>query len=450
MRHILLVLAILPLSGCFTTGMNFIDPPRPDKWSQSDIQVLADQDVQQLRGWWTRFKDPALNKLVDMALAGSPDRRIAEARIAEARGLKRTAFSALFPQVGGTGRTGREKTAAVDNESFYDAAFDASFEIDIFGKSRKANDAAFFDLQAVEASYHDVSLTLIADVARAYIDYRGSSKQAKIARKNLEIQERTLGLIRTRKDAGEATQLDVERSENLVNTTRSSIPEFERQAENARLQLTVLTGALPAETMPILAAEWAVPGADVKPVLLAPAQVLALRPDIRAATAAFNAGTARAESTTAEIFPSFSLSGLYGVTDSALVDSVSIWNVALGAAVTVLDFGRIEGRIDAARAQEVQAFETYRKAILVAVTDVERALNDYAKVNQQRASLQAAYNNAERALTLSQQLYREGEISFLDVLDAERTANEADSALITAEVLQAESLIRLYKSLGVY
>ena len=125
-------------------------------------------------------------------------------------------------------------------------------------------------------------------------------------------------------------------------------------------------------------------------------------------------------------------------------------DVAIGVAVNLLDFGRIEGQIDAARAREKQAFEQYRKTVLSAVVEVETALNDYARINEKLVSLEDAYTSADKALELSQTLYKEGAISFLDVLDAQRSANNAEAAVVSARAEQAESLTRVFKSLGVY
>lgn len=257
-------------------------------------------------------------------------------------------------------------------------------------------------------------------------------------------------LIREQRKFGESPQLDVERAENIVNTTRASISEFKRSAAHAGLQLSVLTGRLPEQLTSLLKETKQVPKANERHVLLEPAQALTLRPDIRAAHANLIANTSLAESTTAELFPTFTIGSFFGVAKNFFTSPTTLWNIMAGAAVSVLDFGRIEGRIDAAQAREIQAYQSYRKSILRAVTEVEVALSDLANIKQQLVSLQKAYKNADEALHLSQILYREGEISFLDVLDSQRTVNESESAVITAEATQAESLIRLYKALGVY
>ncbi len=450
MRALLLLSSTVILSGCFTGAQDYKAPTQPQAWNTYEAAIQDQVQIQDLSGWWKKFNDPALNALIDMTLQGSPDRKIAQSRILEARGMKRTNRAILFPQIGASASAGREDSTVSDTDDFHDARFDASFELDIFGVNRKTLSASNAQIEALTASYNDVTLTLIADVARSYIQYRGFAKQVAIAQKNVEIQTKTLKLIKQQRKYGEAPQLDVERSENLVNTTKSSIPEFQRLADNARLRLSVLTGALPEQIMPIIEEPADIPGASVVPVLIAPSKVLSLRPDVRAASANLMANTKLSEAAVASLFPTFTLSGFYGVAENALVNSTSIWNVAIGTAVNLIDFGRIEGRIDAARAREAISYEQYRKTVLFAVSEVETALNDYARINERRAALQKAFDSADRALSLSQTLFREGEVSFLDVLDSQRTVNAADSALIEAEAAQAESLIRLHKSLGLY
>ncbi|MBI1302092.1 MAG: efflux transporter outer membrane subunit [Alphaproteobacteria bacterium] len=451
MKKITTLVALAVLSGCYA-GSQIEDKtiPTPLEWKQAKDEEFA-QSYEHLKGWWQKFEDPSLDRLVGLAFLNSPDRKIAEARILEARGIRRTGRSGMFPEVGLSGRGGRQDTGFSPTDRFFDASFDASYEIDIFGKNRSMANAADEQFLAVEAAFHDVTLTLAAEIARNYIEYRGFQKQVEIAKKNLELQEKTLELVTEQKEIGEAPQLDVERSQTLVNTTRSSIPEFERLAENAKLQLTVLTGHLSADIDILLDERADIPNADIRPLLLSPANVMQVRPDIRAAEHMVHASTELAEVATANIFPSLTIEGLFGLVDGAFIsDPTKTWNIAAGLAATLLDFGRLEGQVDAARGLEWQAFETFRRTILEAVMEVEMALNDYSKITRRLVSLEGAYQNAQRALTLSEQLYKEGETSFIDLLDVQRTANDAESQLVTSQTAQAESLVRLYKALGVY
>lgn len=448
--RIFMISAVLILSGCFGTGLSFDDPEVSDNWGAYQADQVQRIDASALENWWERFNDPVLNKLVTLALADSPDRRIAEARILEARGQRRSNAGVLLPKLDVIANGGRQDNAINPTDNFYEAGFDASYEIDVFGKNRNVVEASDQAVESLEAAYQDVTLFLIGEISRDYVEYRAFQKQTQIALKNLNIQIKTLELVQTQKQFGEAPQLDVERAENLVNTTKASISEFKRQADNARLRLSVLTGHMPETLKPFLMIDAGIMQSDVAPVLLSPSEVISLRPDIRAAQVKLREANSLADAAAADLFPSFSLSGFFGVSDNALVNTASIWNVTLGTALRVIDFGRIRGRIDSAEAVELQAYELYRRIILEAVSEVETALSDYARMNEQYIHLKNAYDNAEKALKLSRLLYTEGEIAFINVLEAQRTLNDADSALISSMAVKNQSLIRLYKSLGVY
>lgn len=445
------LLLVIFLSACMPKTQKFDEIEQPDSWQNQEIQNFnLINDKTELKQWWLSFDDDSLNQLIELTLTDSPDRLIAAARIKEVRGNRRSTRSFLFPQVNFSSSASREAISETSIDNFYDARFDMSYEIDVFGKNKKNVEATDAQIESLRATFDDVTITLIAEVIRSYIDYRAFQKQIEIAKKNLIVQEKTLTLIREQRKFGESPQLDVERAENIVNTTRASISEFKRFSANARLQLNVLTGQLPEQLTSLLKQTKQVPKANEKLILTEPAQVLIFRPDIRAAHANLVANTSLTESTTAELFPTFTIGSFFGVAKNFFTNPTTLWNIIAGTAVSVLDFGRIEGRIDAAQAREVQAYQSYRKSILQAVTEVEVALSDLANIKQQIVSLQKAYENADEALHLSQILYREGEISFLDVLDSQRTVNESESAVITAEATQAESLVRLYKALGIY
>ncbi len=448
-RKLLFIAAIL-LQGCSGTDTIKEQPEQPSQWSQNENRAIQEVDVSDLESWWKKFNDPTLNDLVAIALEHSPDREIAKIRINQARGLQRTQRSVFFPQVEVLGTKGRKDVGNENSDNLYDARFDASFELDVFGENRQRVKSADLNIATAEEESRNVTLTLIGDVARTYIRVREFQKRKVIAENNLKIQEETLSLIQNQFSVGEAPQLDVERASNLVNTTKASIPQFERLVINAQLQLTILTGLLPEEVNQHIHYEDNIPGGDVSGVLISPANVLTQRPDIQAAMLRLQSRSAVTAAESASIFPHFNVGAFYGITDNVSINSTTVWSIFLGGAFSLLDFGRIEGRIDAAKALELEAFQEYRKSILGAVSEVENALNDYSKINIRRVALFNAYVNADKVLQLSTQLFKEGEISFLDVLDSQRTVNDADSELVTAQAAQSESLVRLYKSLGVF
>jgi NodT family efflux transporter outer membrane factor (OMF) lipoprotein len=447
------LIAISALISSCSYGKQEFEPIIIDEnWEFSNEANLTNSTSnEELNDWWKKLGDDNLNRLVELAISDNPDLNIALARIKEARGIRRTSRSFLFPQIGASAAKSRQDVGLSGQPEYYgDASFDASYEIDIWGKNSKNLESADLTLKSLSENYNNAALSLIAEISKTYTEYRNFERQANIAKRNLKLQESTLELIKKRYDSGESPRLDVERSENLVNTTRASIPEFERLKNNKKLELTVLTGNLPKAISIILEDRNEIPRFESLPILLSPANVIANRPDVKAASLNLAANTKMAESITATLFPDLRLSGFFGYSDGGFISSETVWNVALGTAVNLIDFGRIEGRIDASRARESQAFEQYRKAILIAITDVESAINDHTKIKERQISLQNAFNNALKAHEISNKLFKEGEISFIDVLDSERTLNQSDSDLASANTEHTKSVIRLYKVLGVY
>ncbi|MGB0719678.1 MAG: efflux transporter outer membrane subunit, partial [Bdellovibrionales bacterium] len=328
MKPITAIVATLLLAGCVSTGKSPAPLTAPEGWIAPADDTANIVETDDLQGWWKDFNDPLLDTLVQHALVDNPDRLMAQARIAEARGLRREARGGLFPQIDLSGSVGREDqglSTPTYPDNFYDAAFDASYEIDLFGRNRNAAKAANERFLAAEQQYHNTGLSLVAEVVRTYIAYRQAQNRLGIANKNLVSQEETLKLIDDLYRLGVAPKLDVERANNLVNTTRASIPEFQRQADTARFQIAVLLGVFPDALPEDLQSRGDIPGANARPVLMAPAQILANRPDVKAAMHVLAANTALSNAAAAEVFPTLTLSGFYGIRDNGLVSAVNPW-----------------------------------------------------------------------------------------------------------------------------
>ena len=375
-------------------SQNLPDLAGPQSWfgfGNNPAQAIAVEQPAALKTWWRNFDDPAIQPLITLALDNAPNRRLVMARINEARGQRRTANSALFPQIGASASTGRADNLQGGIGDTNDARFDASYEIDLFGRNRNNLSAADNAILALQAEYHDVTLTLIAEIIRTIIDIRQFDQQVVIAQENLLIQSETLKLIETLVEFGENSQLDAERAAQIVNATRAAVPAFERQAQNSRLQLVTLVGAMPSRINALLNDYNTIPGSDLAPIMLAPADVMANRPDLKAARASLSAATDLSAAAYADLFPTLSLGGFYGTSENSFAGPDMVWDIVANAAVALLDFGRIEGQIDAARAREMQSYEQYRTAIFAAVADTESALNNAIKFERQAASLNASY-----------------------------------------------------------
>lgn len=271
-----------------------------------------------------------------------------------------------------------------------------------------------------------------------------------LAERNLSSQTRTQEHVRRQAKAGVVDAFDVERVELSTHQSSARVADYRRQQELALFRLATLTALGAAELKAELVAAKDIPGLDLVPLTLAPASVLALRPDVRAANLRLSQQTGLKDSEAASVFPSISVTGLFGLEAPALLNPLQVWSVVGRMALNLIDFGRIEGRIDAAAAREVEAYEAWRKAVLVAIEDVESALSTAARTKEQRLSLQRARAHAGRALALAESRHKAGESSLLDVLDSQRQVIDADSALVSAEALYAGAIVALYRSTGVY
>jgi len=446
------IVIALGTAGCATENITPHMPPVPEQWA-TDVDDAADtEQTDSLKTWWKLFHDEKLDWLIDQTLSGSPDIKQAAAHIDEARGMQKTAFAELFPTVSANADYARSRSLFIApiTANTHDASFDASYELDVFGKNRNASDAADTAVLAATKDADWIRLSLIAEVARDYISMRAAEKQIDLAKANLATEKSTLKLVKQQHAAGGASEFDVERGEVLLSQSDARITEYERQKDTSLLALVTLTGLTAEQIQENLTASAKIPGVDLTPIANTPAEVLAQRPDIAAANLRFSQATSLKESQAAAIFPSISISGLYGISKTAIVDSSTVWSLGPTAAVNLLDFGRIQGQINAASAREVEAYEAWRKAVLQGLQDVETALTNVAHIHEQAISLQHAKNHAANAVSLAKVRYKEGDAAFLDVLDAQRQMIDADSALIDAESNYVTSLIALYKALGQY
>lgn len=421
-------------------------PQTPPAWTMALPAGTSLQGV-----WWQSYRDTALEGLIVDALADSPRLGEANARIAEVRGQRRTAAGALYPQLDANARSARadEGIRTFGNpNTLYEATFDASYEIDLFGGNAARVDAADADIRARQASYNDTRLSLAAEVAREYLDYRRLQRQVSLTQETLTSQREGLRLTRTRFDAGIATDLDVAQAESLALSTQAQLPGLEQQARAALLRLTVLTALPPAELETRMRELRPIPIPDVTPLLDQPANVLARRPDVQAATATLQAASALSAAEATELYPSLNLSALFGVQDTTAFGGFNIWSLGAGMAAPLLNFGRIEGRIDAAEAREEGAYHAYRGVVLQAVADVETALSDLVQQRNRRILLAQSVESDARALRLAWTRYKDGIIPFLDVLNAEQQQLRSRLTLAEAEGQEAIAFASLSKALA--
>lgn len=405
-----------------------------------------------LAQWWLRFDDPLLVVLIDEALRANPSVRSAEAALMQSRAQRDVQSAALGPFVNGSGSAQRTRVASAGSANSFRAGFDASWEPDIFGGTRAAVNAADADTRASAATLGDVQVSVTAEVAVNYMQWRGLQERLVIAQANLDSQQETLQITQWRDQAGLATVLEVEQARTAAAQTRALIPALQTLAAQTEHSLAVLTRHAPDGLHERLAAPATAPVANDALVLDIPAETLRQRPDVRASEARVAAAAARVTQADAARYPSFKLGGSVGLaalTLGSLVNGSSVVSSLLASVSGPLfDGGAGQAQVRAQQAALEQARSAYDAAILTALRDVEDSLvalrNDRERLLSLRIAAEAAHNAAE----LARQRFDSGLIDFQIVLDTQRTALVTQqSVAATAADLNADH-VRLYKALG--
>ena len=411
--------------------------------------------------WWHEFNDATLNRLVDQALGTNQDLRIASARVAEARALRKVATLDAVPTIRADGGYTKGvasadympgQTREARQFELFDAGFDATWELDFFGRVRRSVEASTAEVAASEAARRDVLVTLISELARNYFELRGAQHQLDVARRNAANQRETLDLTVTKLQAGRATELDAARARALVNSTLAAIPPLEAAVKRAIHRVSVLTGQPPAALETELAAPTPLP---VLPALVNigdPADLLRRRPDIRSAERSLAAATARIGVQTADLFPRVTFNGRLAFEAERLsgFGKPGSDTYSFGPAISwaALDLGRVRARIKAAHARADAELALYEKTVLTALEETENALVNFGREQARRDYLKESARAATEAVALARQRYESGIAEFFPVLDAERTLLDVEAQLAQSETRTATDLVAIYKALG--
>ncbi|MSP39936.1 MAG: efflux transporter outer membrane subunit [Deltaproteobacteria bacterium] len=431
----------------------------------------VDAQPAELARWWTEFNDPILNSLVERAAQSNLDIFVAEARIREARAVLGVTESGGWPSVNTTSSYARSRTSANSFSSggqssggssfsspnnlehdLFKTGFDAGWEIDIFGATRRRVEAAAANLDAAQEDRRAVLVTLLGEVAKSYIDLRGLQRRLNVAQENLRAQRETSRLTKVRFEAGLANGLEVAQADGLAQSSEAQIPLLEATLKQTVYLLDLLLGAQPGLLWKELAADAPIPALPPEAHVGVPADLLRRRPDIRRAERQLAAATAQVGAATADLYPKFSLTGAFGLQSISASDWFTgpsrFWSIGPTITWPIFDAGKIRANIEIRNAQQEQAFGLYEKSVITALGEVESALVKYSKEQSRyRALLEAAAANRS-AVRLANDLYKQGLVAFLNVLDAERTLFASESDLAQSEANLAANLVVLYKALG--
>jgi NodT family efflux transporter outer membrane factor (OMF) lipoprotein len=444
------------LTGCVTVGPDYIPPDQsslPASWhSQLENGLVANKtDSMALAQWWTTLDDPVLSSLVSRAVDGNLDVMEAKARVREARARRGLSKADMFPTLDASGSATRSRSNDKEN-SLYSAAFDAGWEVDLFGGVRRSVEAAEADLQASNEDLYDTLVSLTAEVALNYLELRMYQAQLATNEENLELQRETYELTKWRHEAGLEDELAFQEARYNLEYTRSQIPTLRNSVEESKNRIAVLLGKQPGTLHEELNAVAPIPIIPPEIAVGIPADTLRCRPDIRKAERELAAQTARIGVATADLYPKFRLAGSIGL-ESDTVSGLSkssgnFWNIGPSVSWNIFDAGAIRRNIDIQSAIQEQYLKAYESAILNALEEVENALVAYAEEQNRYASLNEAVESAKIAVELSKTKYEAGTIDFGDLLEVERSLLTYQMKLIESDGTKASNLVRLYKVMG--
>jgi NodT family efflux transporter outer membrane factor (OMF) lipoprotein len=462
--YVVILMAGLALATGCAVGPDY-HPPKanaPAQWS-TPLAGGETNNPAALANWWKNFGDTNLDALMAVAVRSNLDLRIAEARVREARAERDVATGGLWPSVGGSAGYSRNRYGANQfppltsfdiplDYNLYNAGFDAAWELDVFGGTRRAVEAAKAKLGAAEFGRRDVLVSLLAEVARNYLEARGYQQRLAITHRNLQVQQEILDLSRSRYQNGLSSDLDVQQATALLTGTEAQVPTLETGFQQAVHHLAVLLGRPPGALLDELSAEAPIPVPPPEVPVGLPSDLLRRRPDVQRAERELAAANARIGVAKADLFPKFSLTGTIGLESESAGNwfdyGSRYWSAGPTVQWDLFEAGRIRANVRVQNARQEQALDAYQKTVLTALEDAENALTAYAKEQIRRQSLARSEEANRQALDLSNQLYQSGLADFLHVLDSERSLYAAQDALVQSDQTISLNLVQLYKALG--
>ena len=439
---------LLALGGCAMVGPDFERPASPLPAAYGEPAAAGGIAVP--AAWWQLFGDATLGELVRAGLERNADAAIAATRVEEAEAALREArATAFFPLVEGGGGASRARTLANGTSSTFELGLSTSFEVDLWGRLRRAERSVREELLATRYARDTVATTLAATIARAYFTVRSLDSQVAASKEILAAADESVGLARKRADAGVASILDVYQAGSLRTAASAQAKEIARQRAVAIHLLGQLTGRLDLQLPPMDIAALPIPAAS--PAGL-PSELLQRRPDLREAEARLAAATERIGVARASQLPTLRLTGSAGFESSeleTLLHSPSrIWSVGAGLLGPVLDGGRYAARTAQAEAQAKQAEGAYRKAVESAFREVSDALSNVRQAADTETDLSSRVTVAREALRLARMRYDRGYSAYLEVLDAQRTLNESLLGFIRNRQAYLAYTVDLMNALG--
>ena len=454
----------VPTPGAFAEAAGAATPASPPAGAASPAPVGVD-----LTGWWHALKDPELDSLIDRAIDGNPDVIIALDRLQAARTFEAAIIGTVLPEAEAAGGGGRgtgsnlargrapqaqisaSNTAGLEHINEV-GGFDAIWELDVFGRYRREIEAARYDTEATRAARNSVLVSVIADVARAYVDLRGLQVRASVLQAAVGVLRESLRIVSIRYERGITNELDVTLATRELATLEAQAAPVDAQVRAAEYTIAVLLGVYPEDLVKELSVTAMVPSVPGAVAVGLPVELLRRRPDIQQAERELAGATARIGIATANLFPSLFVSGSIGFQrqDAPALPIIGqhIWSAGPGAIWPLLDFGQLDAQVEIADLQTRALLVNYKKTIEEAVREVDSNAGLYAAQQVSLGKLETALTASQRAVTLANERYQRGLTDYLNVVDAERQEYDIQEQFAATQVAAAEEFIELYRSLG--
>jgi multidrug efflux system outer membrane protein len=462
----LLALFAISVAGC-AVGPDYHAPPIKvaTTWSEP-LDGGETNGIASLTAWWQQFHDAELDSLMGRAVLSNLDLQIARARVCAARAEYTLAVANFFPTADASASFAQTQTShhrpvlgsislpsyVPFNNNVYQAGFDASWEIDVFGGTRRETEGARARVAATVFDQRSTMITLVSEVARNYLDLRGYQNRLAVVNENIEAQEKALALTRDRFAKGLSSDLDVEQLSTLLATTRAESPTLKSSREACVHRLEVLLGQQPGTLKSELSKTEVIPTTPPSVPVGLPSELLLRRPDVASAERQLAAATADIGVAKADLFPKFYLTGVAGLESISASDWFSagarFWSVGPTVQWRIYDAGRIRANVRIHTAEQAQALANYEQVVLTAFEEVENNLTTYANEQVRRRSLQDAVTSSQKSVDLANKLYTYGLTDFINVLDAERSLYQSQDALVDSDRAVSANLVSLYKSLA--
>jgi outer membrane protein, multidrug efflux system len=445
------------VAGC-SVGPNYhrpiVQPPTAFRDLSENPQVQAQAASYADLPWWQVFQDPQLQEFVRTALKQNYDLQLATERINAARAQVAIARSRLFPQVQGNGDfSGGKEHNFQTKSNFLLLTADAAFQLDFFGRLRRATEASRAELLATEDGRQTIILTLVSDVASGYFSLLQLDLQLQITRETVKAQQDSVKLTNLRVEHGVATKLDVLQAQQVLDSANAQIPDLERRIAQEENAISILLGNYPQAVprgRPLV--EQPLPP-EVPPGM--PSSLIERRPDIREAEQVLVAANAEIGVAKAQFFPQIALTGSGGGSfgrssafSSLMGSQVGIWSYGAQVSQPIFTGGALRGNLRAAESQHQQALISYRQTIQRAFGDVSDALIGYEKFHQVRVRQEDTVKDLQESVRLSEMRYKGGTTTYLEVLDGQRSLFSAELTLAEARGTEYQSLVQLYRALG--